>query len=163
MPDLPAWALGTFAPSDSEKTDISIYVVPDEASVMELAAAWSATLEKAAASVWAMLDERDATAAGLRWAVDGLGTTASPKVNGWHAALEIPSASMLEASVRAFASGGLHSCEKRTTEAELERSVRANSILLVAPEKGRADRNPFKKVPYWAAEGWVSISGIARS
>lgn len=159
METLPAWALGAFAPSELEEAEISIYVVPDISNVIDLAAAWFAALEKPAPSIWAILPAKDARKAGLKWVVDGLGTTASPQANAWHAALAVKDASELDRVVRAFASGGLKTCELKTMEAALERNVRENRISLVAPSKNKAGSNPFKKVPGWLADGWLAVSG----
>lgn len=163
MKILPAWALGAFAPTEAEESDISIYVLPDAGSVIDLAAAWYATLEKAAASVWAILPAADASSKGLVWTLDNEGTTASPLANAWHAALSVGDAVELDRVVRAFAGGDIQSCELKSTDAALERNVRCDRISLVAPSKNKSGSNPFKKVPGWLADGWLTVEGRPKS
>jgi hypothetical protein len=163
MAELPAWALGAFSPSEAEVDEISIYYVPDESRIVDLAAAWFAVMEKAQASTWAFVSEEAAAAAGLVWAMDGKGATASPTVNNWHAAVRVFGSEDLDRVVRLFAGGGVHSCEKKLTDIALERAVRSDDIILCAPNKERVGSNPFKKVPLWIVEGWVKVSGNTAS
>lgn len=160
MEALPAWALGEFVPKITELDNISVYEVPKIESIVALAAALGAMLEKPSATVWAYLATDVARDAGLQWVVDKNGTTPNLGVNDWHASLSIASSEDLDKVVRTFAGGQIYTCEKRLAETELERAVRSNEISVVAPSKDVLSANPYKKLALWASNGWLEVKGV---
>jgi hypothetical protein len=153
----PHWAVSSFAPSESDKSRISLYEVDEAVTAPDVAAALA--FRKQTYGRWFFIGAARAALEGAGFElIPTKGLTHHPEVNDRHFEVAIPDVAALVRIAGLYLHGEPYNVEKKEIPPQLTRHARANRIDWMATAKG-SNEPAWRTVRDFTKGGAVTVQG----